>query len=296
MAELVVRYIFKFPVYGLEKRVKIRDCGWSNIYKPYSKYKHFENRNQVFQRNNLGLPGTDIIVSENSKYIFVLGSSSIEATQMPSEKMATSVFQKELNKINTDYQVINAAYGGRDIYDLYRRAAYFEKFFEPSYIMLIIVKLNEQWLDSHSFPLDFEFKKGFGEIDKSFFAKIKMDLRGRSSLLNLVYTSFRNLIYNRKRTIATSVSEEKEISERYYSIIREYKKKYKEKLLILSAIVNIKINDMLGIFCKQSNIPFFYSNIRTSENSLDGYDHLNLTGNKLLGEFMFGSFKKIKLN
>ena len=72
--ELFVRFVIKYPNYGVEKKmIGIRaDDQVQNIFKPYSKYWNVEGGNRVFKRNNLGLPGTDVNISNSSKYILFL--------------------------------------------------------------------------------------------------------------------------------------------------------------------------------------------------------------------------------
>ena len=84
-----MRYGLGYPVYGLDKKVKIRDIGWSNIWKPYSEYWNVEGGNRKFSRNNIGLPGLNVKIADDSKYIYILGSSFVEALQIPPEMIAT---------------------------------------------------------------------------------------------------------------------------------------------------------------------------------------------------------------
>lgn len=291
-AELITRYLYKYPVYGFEKRVRIRDWGWSNIYKPYSKYRHLKDRNQVFQRNNLGLPGIDVKISENSKYIFVLGSSSIEASHISPELMAVSVFQKQLREVNSDYQVVNLGYGGRDPFDLYRRAAYFEKMFNPSSIILIIVKLNEQWLDSHKYPLNFNLDSPFGMEDISFSTRIKMIFRKHSSLINLVYSEMRNIVFRIKKTCSQADYKNERFTERYLSILKKYKQKYGKNFMILSILKEMDLNKELEKFCADFDIPFYNSPKCADDNFLRDCSHLNEKGHELLGNFIARSFNE----
>src|ERR1039457_5321858 len=61
LAELFVRYLVHYPLYGVSERVYgMRAPGISsNVFSPYSENWSVEGGNRVYRRNNLGLTGVD---------------------------------------------------------------------------------------------------------------------------------------------------------------------------------------------------------------------------------------------
>lgn len=135
--ELVVRFIIGYPAYGVEKSIEgIPYPGQELMFKPHSKYWSVEGGNKVFSRNNIGLQGSNVIVSNSSKYIFVLGNSFIKGAETEQSEIATSVFQSMLNPNFSKYQVINLGFYAHNPFQLWFIAQYFERIYPPAYVML----------------------------------------------------------------------------------------------------------------------------------------------------------------
>jgi len=297
ISELFVRFIIGYPKYGLEKKVKIRDISWSNIWKPYSKYWNVECGNRVFKRNNLGLPGVDVNISKDSKYIFILGSSFVEALQVPPEKMATSILQQKLNIKNSEYQVLNIAYSGDDPYDSFRRLEYFSNFYQPESIILVIDKTNAKWFKRHKKPLDFFFDNDFGRVKVGVKTKINLFFRNHSSFISIFANGLKSVQQKKgNENKKTKVILEDHVPEEMYITLKKYKEKYQDSFFCLSIMDNKIVNQEMEQFCLKNNINFKYKALKTKDNMLHGTGHLNEKGNEELGGSMYDFFQKFEGN
>jgi len=287
LTELFTRYIIGYPPYGLKEKVKIRDIGWSNIWKPYSKYWNVEGGNNVFKRNNLGLPGIDVKISGKSKYIFVLGSSFVEALQVPPSKITTSIFQEKLKQIDPTYQVINLGYSGHDPFDSYRRAKYFSETYNPDKVILLIDKTNNKWFGRHKKPLDFSFNDNSFKRQSGLKAKINFLLRNNSSFINIIINGIKSINKNnKKKDKKNKIIEKDVVPKEMYLTLKEYKKRYKDKFYCISIMNSERTNQNIEEFCLMNNINFDFKTIKTKENMLNGTGHLNEIGNKKTGIFL----------
>ena len=124
-SESIVKLVIKYPKYGVENKVHYRNNGefYTNIWKPYSKYWSVEGGNHIFQRNNLGLQGLDVLNLVEKSMIVILGSSYIEANQVPPQKIASQIFS---DKIGDKFNVVNLGKSGHYPIDSWFRLKYFE--------------------------------------------------------------------------------------------------------------------------------------------------------------------------
>lgn len=104
ICEFIVAEAISYPKYGVAYYVNGLDYrSWdkSRIYKPFSRYMVAEGefKGKVFSRNNYGFPGDDLLEIEESINIAVLGSSYIEAQQVPPSMIATSIAQQKLRAL-----------------------------------------------------------------------------------------------------------------------------------------------------------------------------------------------------
>jgi predicted transcriptional regulator len=298
LTEFTVRYILKYPVYGVEKKVNgLRN---PNINLPYAKYWDVEGGNHLYKLNNVGLPGEDINIKAGGINIFILGTSYIEAKQTPPSDMATSVFQKLLRKQSDKYQVINLGTSADDAYDSYFRAAYFEKSINPDYVVLLIDELHPYYFKRHPHPLSFQIPANFGTENNSFVNKTNIFFRNHFALINIIAhtlklsseSSEKNTPLEKKTSDIKIKKSEIEISPDLFLCIKEFKNKYKENFLCLSIIDNDTINQSLNTFCSDNEINFDYNCINTKSNKINGIGHLTSNGNNLLGNFFYDTFTK----
>lgn len=291
--ELFVRYIIKYPSYGVEKKMYgIRaDNHAQNIFKPYSKYWNVEGGNQVYKRNNLGLPGTDIHVSDSAKYIFVLGSSFVEALQVPPEKMATSIFAQKLKKNNPSYEVLNLGCSGHDAMDSYLRTLYFAGFFNPQKVILILESDHLGWLKGNQPIKNDTIKIQFVEKN-NLLTKLNKLIRNNSSFIEMIFRSIGRNIENKNGEDSKKNMQniQDEINAIYTKIFNFYKKQFPNKFEIILIGKDYSFNNNITAIAKNLKIRTYSGNICTKENCFNGSGHLNIKGNKELGEMLHEKF------
>jgi len=190
ITEVLTKEILDFPEYGITEHVigitTLKNRG--EIYKPFSKYMNNENGYKVFRRNNAGFPGSNIVITDTSKYILVLGNSFVEGYQVQPDSISTSVFQSRLNNTEPQCQVVNLGASGHDIYDLWLRVNFFERLFTPATLILII---TENSLINRGANLDFVLPSQFGIVNNSFKSKVLTFSRNSSSFINLISTALK---------------------------------------------------------------------------------------------------------
>lgn len=295
--ELFVKYILRYPVQGIDKRIysgNIANGGYENIYLPYSKSLITEDGLFDFTRNNVGLPGSDIVVDTNSKYVFVLGNSYLEAREVPNSLAASSILDARLKIKDVNFQVLNLGSGGYDPFSSFFRAKLFEKYYSPHKVLLVLVW---DYYDKYqNLKLDFSIPKGFGTayISKSF--EYVSFLRNHFSSLNLL----KNLISVETREEVKKAPTQKVTSKMKITpiirIIEGYYREFGDKLICVSILPDFVSNKELDKFCKTKSIPFFYKiSILNKNNRINGTGHLNILGNKELGELLYeASIKNIQ--
>jgi hypothetical protein len=298
LTEFFVAEIINYPTFGVEKKVKISGKqSYQNLFKPYSEYWNVEGGNKVFKRNNLGIPGTDVLLSEDLKNIMVLGSSFIEAYQIEPDKIATSVFQKRIQKESSKYNVVNLGASGHDVYDSWIRLKYFEQQIKPDYIILVVQSTYEKWLSRQKKPLNFSPEYlGKEKINK--LNKYNLLIRNKSHFVSLLAQSLKQikgkLILQDKAQIEDQTVEnvltEMKITNEFIETILEFKKEYKDKFALISIINDEEVNIKLEDICKENEIVFNMKSLIKQEFMLHGAGHLNAKGNKMLGEFLYESF------
>jgi hypothetical protein len=302
--ELLVSNILHYPKYGVDRKllgIRSSEGGVENIYFPHSKYWTVEGGNRVFQRNNLGLPGTDVVVSGSSRYVFVLGCSFVEAEQIPPDSMATSIFQRRLSRIDPQFQVVNLAHSAHDLYDSYRRSAYYEQTFPPKAVFLEIHDDGAQWLPRHPHPLTFTLPPDFGKPKSSFPTEVLIFLRNRSSLVNMITIAYKYAEIREQDEVKGAESRrstaddgrEATLPMDFLTCLEEFHVKYKEKFCVISMIPDARENDALTYYCRSHGLKFLSKEILIPENQLSGGGHLNLAGNAALGDFLYESFVEV---
>lgn len=297
--ECIVRYIIRYPVYGIAARIEgIRksDGGVQRIHKPHSAYWTVEGGNRVFRRNNLGLTGIPVDTTVRKKYVFVLGSSFIEAFQFPPESIATSVYQGLLNRNQSEFSVLNLGASGHDPYDSYFYASYYERIFYPSYVVLVLTNISPDWPHRHRHPLDFSIGENFGKPVVTASAKVLDSFRNVSSFLTIVsgYISIKLGAGNIERGGMIQSGEVRDsvlfsISDDLLLCLNEFNKKFKERFILISILGSRDTNEDLKAFCLKEGIRYYASEILVPVNQINGNGHLNGKGNEYLGEFLYGS-------
>ncbi|MCE1165364.1 MAG: hypothetical protein LWX07_08195 [Bacteroidetes bacterium] len=290
--EILIGNLLGFPKYGVLYKMKgmRASAGHQNVYKPYSEYWNLKEKFEIYRRNNLGLPGANVNVSESAKYVCVLGSSFIENMYISPELMSTTVFQNKLRDDSKMFSVLNLGYNGYDPYDCLRRMVYYESAYKPECVMLVI---NSYKSDSYLLIENpFDINPASMYIDNSFKSNASIFLRNNSAFIRLVSLLFQE---GNEQTVLPSAGVPPE-GEPYLTdlemCLNGFFKRYGNRFVCVSIMNNGEVNRKLDQYCKDNNINFEYSDIMTPENQIEGDWHLNTKGNAALGNFLYESYRK----
>ena len=130
-------------------------------------------KHDLFERINVN-------VSERTKYIFVLGSSIIAASELKTEKIATSILQKRIGHEYSQTQVLNLGYSEYDLNDLFLRVNYFSRSYSPDKVILVLYYSNVKSLNRKDLLSTLRIRN-FGSEKKGLIFKIKVFLRNNLS-------------------------------------------------------------------------------------------------------------------
>jgi hypothetical protein len=284
-----VKYVFLPGVGGFEN-LKFKE--------PYSKFWTVEGGNKVYAYNNLRVTGRDVYPDEKSSLIFVLGDSYVEAASVPADSTGVTVFQDELNKLDTNLKVLNVGYPNSDPYTLWFRTMFFEKTYKADYVILLLTHLDllDQNMQRHPDTLNFAVPENFGEIVPQSKSDKFFDIfRKRSAVFNLLSTSLS--VAGAKKEINDGVSNEyvkdlgKSMKKLRDCLIR-YKEKYGDKFIVVSLEVNDEKNKVMADVCDSLKIIYANKKLLTHENQWGKGSHLNYKGNKEFGKFLFEIFMR----
>lgn len=299
LMEIFVVYVIHYPKYGLDKKVFFSNNSQRipKIFIPYSEYWTVEGGNKVYMRNNIGLPGIDVNVNYDSKNVFVLGSSFVESPYIPPEDMATSQFQMLLKKDFSNYTVLNLGYSGYTVYDDFMRAAYFDKYYSPEKVIVVIDKIYE------SFPITndiFKLSPDFGKPDNSFLTLFVRAYANNSSFLYLLSTSAgkRSRAFEEEREKVCDTTEQAIEETRRNSLIRlemclqKFKEKYGNKFILIS-IIDDEENEELRSLSNKVGVNYISKNILSKPGyRINGFGHINSEGSKILSNLLYEAFIK----
>jgi hypothetical protein len=267
---------------------------------PFTKYWTVEGGNRVYGYNNIGLPGADVHLEENSKIIFVLGDSFLEAMQVPPKKMSVSVFADLLRNIDTNYKPINLGSPNHDADILWFRTNFYEKYYKPDYVCLMVTCLEVLDLNfqNHTYPLNFSMPENFGnQINENRLEKFVNVFRKNLSSVNLIANGLNYNNTNSKNTPLlmpdTQSSKRYKISLGYLKeCLKKYKDKYGDKFFVISIEPEEDNNKLLSSICDSLDVKYLSKSLLYEENILSGGSHLNELGNKKLGELFYDAFVK----
>lgn len=300
VVEILIRTTINHPTYNIEKKLyglRKSNNGITDIYCPHSRIWTSEGGYSISITNNLGLPGSDVLVTDTTKYIYVLGSSYVQANQVAPSKVSTSICQSRLG-MNSKYQVLNLGEGGLDQYDSYFKLKYYEKYYKPEKIFLVIERVDERWLSRHD-TLNFALSENFGsEIKPNTAERIERFARKNSSFLNMLSNGYKIASKTNPRSpkIVNTVNDpnltrRENISKKLLTCIEKFGEDYGFNFIVVSIIDNPEINIFLDNFCRSKNIIFKFSPINRAENKLNIRGHLNYKGNEELGNFLYEILK-----
>jgi hypothetical protein len=302
--EIIINNIVGYPkVTGQRKFVYATHINNNEMLKwksPFTKYWTVEGGNRVFSYNNIGLPGADVHLEEKSKIIFVLGDSFLEAMQVPPEKMSVSVFADLLRNTDTNYKPINLGASNNDAYVLWFRANFYEKYYKPDYVCLMVTCLEVLDLNflNHTYPFNFSLPDNFGaQIPEGKLEKSFNVFRKQFASVNLVTNGFKVFNSSQKETPLTiSESSEHKTYNKDVEFLKEclgkFKDKYGDKFFVVSIEPEEENNKLLSAACDSLNIKYARKNLLVEENIVKGGSHLNELGNLKLGELFNDTFVK----
>ncbi len=301
VSEIIVSKIVKYPKRTSSvKYVFLPDFAGFETLKlkePHSKFWSVEGGNRVFEYNNLSVTGSDMYPDDKSKLIYVLGDSYVEASSVPAEQTGVSVFQSALNKIDTNLKVFNGSFPNSDPFTLWFRTMFFEKWYRPEYVILLVTHLDllDMNMQRHPDTLNFTVPENFGSVIPESKSERYLDVfRKRFAVFNLISTSisaagakgdrFRNgldEVYT--KNLAASIP-------KFRECLLKYKNKFGEKFIVVSLEVNEEKNKVIYDACAELGINYANKKLLTPENQWAKGQHLNAKGNKEFGEFLYDTF------
>jgi hypothetical protein len=282
-----IKYVFLPNVKGFEN-LKLKE--------PHTKFWSVEGGNNVFQYNNLSVTGKDVYPDANSKIVFVLGDSFVEAASVSPDSTGVSVFQNELNKLDTNIKAINIGFPNSDPYTLWYRTMFFEKSYKPDYVILLVEHLDllDLYMKTHPDSLDFSTPENFGSIiSESKSEKFFGIFRKRSAVFNLFSLCLSIEKTKKEDTKIPSSENNKDLEKsmrKFRDILIKYKEKFGDKFLLVSLEVNDDKIKIISDVCDSVKINFAHKKLMLPENLWGEYTHFNNKGNKEFGEFLYESF------
>lgn len=290
--EILIGNILGFPKYGVLYKLKGMRVtpGHQNVYKPYSEYWNAKGKFEIYRRNNIGLPGADVGVSDSSKYVCVLGSSFIENMYIRPELMSTTVLQNRLRNDSKLFSVLNLGYIMYDPYDCFRRMVYYEQTYKPECVMLVI---NNYKAGSYKLVENpFDIKPSSIYKDDSFKTVANIFLRNNSAFIRLVSVLFHESDEQAVLPPTDTPPEGEPYLTDLEVCLNGFVKRYGGRFVCVSILNNEGINRKLDQYCKDNNINFEHTDIMKPENQIEGDWHLNEKGNAALGDFLYESYRK----
>jgi hypothetical protein len=293
-----VSTIIHYPKYGVEKKYyrSVKYNQKAKLYLPYSEYWTVEGGNKVYKRNNVGLPGADVNINPDSKYIFVLGSSFTESLSVPPDNMATSRLQNLLRKDSTNYNVLNLGSQGYSMYDDYFRAVYFERLYKPEKVFLIIHVINELFEITDDV---FNIEEGFGKTDNSFLTLFTQFYGNKSAFLYLLTSAGNNTRTsedigekNKDTSVKVNYKVRKTSLLKIEFCLRKFKERYGDNFIFVP-ITDEKDNMDLKLISDKAGVNFISKSLLTNPSwRLNETGHLNSEGSKILSELLYEAYYK----
>ncbi len=305
VTELIVARLVGYPrhppprIFHLDDRLgEYSDLAWES---PHARIWNVEGGGIVHEYNNVGLSGMDVRTGPSSRYIYVLGDSYVEALQVSSEDAATSVFQRSLDSAGQDLQVINLGRRKSDPYSSWHRVKFFERYYKPSYVMLVMEQFYAHWLTEYSQPLSFSIPASFGtEVPRTGLRALVGDLRMTSSLCNMLVVGFNpHELPTFIKNPPTTESEEPvptdrdEITAPLRACLRRFHEEYGSRFMVLSIGRDPRRDSLVSDYCQNEGITCETElAISLPQNHIAGKGHLNREGNYALGQFLYETFRR----
>jgi hypothetical protein len=298
--ELVVRFGVRYPPRPERRNFRMKDgLGLFSVLQwdaPHSGFWNVEAGNKVYHYNNLGLPGGDVRTDASAQYVFLLGSSWVEAMQMPPGKTAGAILQARLAARGDRQQVLNLGSSGIDPYVAWFRCHFFALHYPPVRVVLVLESLHTRWLLRHPHPLDFTLPAYFGtEQARTGVRRIVARLRGLSSFVNLLTNGApRDLGREAAASLegapapgSAADADTLRMSTDLKQCLREFQRDYGDRFLLVSLLDHVDQRRELADFCGAEGLALVPApTLLRSENRFKGTGHLNERGNQELGAFL----------
>jgi hypothetical protein len=266
--------------------------GLLDLREPYSRYWNVEAGNKVFARNNVGLTGIDVDTSADRRFVFVLGSSYVEAFQVQPALISTSVLQGLLERSFPRVSVLNLGFSGFDSYQLYFTSVFFENFYTPHKVIFLLESVRWPIILKYQLPLSFQISESFGkERKRGWLKESTIFLRNHSVFINIIRAGL-GPAEGRDLEAKMGASEQParqpgKLEEVLSQSLDAFQERYGSKFICVSIDHDSLQNRMVGDFCRSRGIHFLSdATINVPPNRIAGKGHLNETGNRLLGELL----------
>lgn len=305
VTELIVAGLVGYPrhpsprIFHLDDRLgEYADLGWES---PHARIWNVEGGGIVHEYNNVGLSGMDVRTGPSSRYIFVLGDSYVEALQVSSEDAATSVFQRSLDSAGQDLQVMNLGRRKSDPYSSWNRVKFFERYYKPSYVMLVMEQFYARWLAEYSQPLSFSLPASFGtEVPRTGLRALVGGLRETSSLCNMLVVGFYphespGPILNAPKTESEESvpTDRDQITGALKACLRRFHEEYGSRFMVVSIGRDPGRDSLVSELCRNEGIACATEHaISLPQYHIAGKGHLNKEGNYALGQFLYETYRR----
>ncbi len=299
VVELVVKFVIGYPVIsGRERHVFLPKIGRFRtlvLYEPFSEFWTVEGGNRAWRRNNIGLPGGDFDLKGERQNILLAGSSFIEAYHMSNDQTAAAEFQRQLDRqYPKEYNVINIGSAKHDPYLAWFRTRFFAGIYPPAKVVLPVEGMFHEWFTQYKTPLDFTIPERFGErVEASIFIRFTETIRRYSSMMNMLARSLKMASRENVTCTETVTSDRLLLPEAMKQVLLSFREDYGNDFLLVSFNNDVEENRALGFFCEQNEINFRSTeDILQPQYRFDGDGHLNIEGNRMLGEFLCRAFRE----
>jgi len=270
---------------------------------PHSEFWSVEGGNKVYKYNNLRVTGIDMYPDSSSKLIYVLGDSYVEAASVPPESTGVSVLKRHLNTIDTNLKVFNGAYPNSDPYTLWFRTLFFEKWYKPDYVFLLLTHLDllDLNLQKHKDTLDFRIPENFGGVLPESKSDRYLDvLRKRFAVFNLISHSI-STAGVKNETVGNNIGDVyvKDLDnsmEKLKKCLLKFREKFGNRFVVVSLEVDEAKSRIMADVCASVGVAYANRKLLVPENQWEKGQHLNEKGNREFGDFLFELFKSRFLN
>lgn len=298
VVELGVGKLVGFPPLGVSGIYHVypgdrylNGSSFENVYQPHCRYINVERGFKVYRYNNLGLPGSDVVMGPGCTSVVVLGNSYVESKAVPPEKISTSVCMEILRKSDPSVQVINLGKGGQ-IPDLgFHRLSFWAQRLQPDWIVLVLNDAMVSNAEKYGQEVDPEREMSYPPVTEKKIVWANR-LLGVSAFANCLRTGIKYSAKDARRPDpepAVSVADGSFAGyERGLAIlasnIMSYKQQYGDQLLVYSMFSG-EYAGFFKDFCRIHGIHHRQdSNLMSDPRCKIGEGHFNEFGNKLLGE------------